>query len=176
MGYLPDPPERDPITGQKLTGHEDEPVRVVIEELLLGLGYETGDITVEPTRDLQFEGGTVTVKADLLVSLAGRPGMVIRCAPGSWDSRIQETIARARLIRETWVPWALATNGIDGALIRVADSCTVAKGIEAILDPAALKLELDREPPHHPNAAQTEKALRVYQAYATFKCPTECLF
>lgn len=176
MGYLPDPPDHDPITGRALTGHEDEPVRVVLERHLMGLGYAAEDIRVEPMAEHQFEGEAVTVKCDLLVVRGGRAAMVVRCAPGSLQSRIQETIARARLIAEAWVPLAVTTNGVDARLIDVAENKELARGMESIPAPADLDRLLAERSPHAPAPDQTEKALRVYLAYAAFKCPTDCVF
>lgn len=176
MGYLPDPPVNDPLTGRPLTGHEDEPVRVVIEGLLLGRGFAAAEIAVEPTRELSLEDEAVMVKADLLVSRGGRPALVVRCAPGSLASRIQETIARARLIAEDWVPLAVSTNGVDARLIDVATSATLSEGLEAIPGPAELDAALAQRPPHRPTPQEMEKALRVYLAYAAFKCPSDCIF
>ncbi len=176
MGYLPHPPDNDPITGSPLTGHEDEPVRVVIEGLLLKRGFTAADIAVEPTRHLHLGDEAVTVKVDLLVSRRGRPALVVRCAPGSLASRIQETIARARLIAEPWAPLAVSTNGVDARLIEVADGRTLAKGLQAIPGPEELDAALADRPPRRPTPAETEKALRVYLAYAAFKCPTDCTF
>jgi hypothetical protein len=167
-------PERDLITGDPLPDREDEPIRQAAERLLLDLGYAAADIGVEATRQVQGPEGPVDVRADLLVTSAGRPVLLLRCVRGSLVSRERESVAAARLIAEPWAPLALVYNGSDAELIDVASGKVTATGVAALPGPVGLAELAGAIAPHSPSPAEIAKAARVYSAFAFLQCPSHC--
>lgn len=166
--------ERDLITGAPLPDREDEPIRQAAERLLLDLGYAPADIVVEATRDVQAPEGCLCVRADLLVTSAGRPALLMRCVRGSLVSRERESVAAARLIADPWAPLALVYNGADAEMLDVASGKVTATGVAALPGPAGLAERLAALPPHSPGPAEIAKAARVYSAFSFIQCPSHC--
>ncbi len=166
--------EVDLITGNPLPFSDDEPVRQAIEALLLELGYTKEQITVDAAREVKTASCDLKVVADLLVSLEGRPALVIRCARGSIITREKEVLATARLLDDAWVPLGVATNSEDAELIEVASGEVIAAGLEAIPGPRELARLLEKTTPHLPSAEQTDKAACVYAAFSDFHCEAYC--
>jgi hypothetical protein len=166
--------ERDIITGDPLPDREDEPIRQAAERLLLDLGYAAADIGVEATRQVQGPEGCVCVRADLLVAVAGRPALLMRCVRGSLVSRERESVAAARLIADPWVPLAMAYNGSDAELLDVASGKVTATGVAALPGPAGLAEMVAGLAPHSPSPAEIAKAARVYSAFSFLQCPSHC--
>ncbi|MEW5912052.1 MAG: type I restriction enzyme HsdR N-terminal domain-containing protein [Thermodesulfobacteriota bacterium] len=167
-------PQQDLITGRPLPQGDDEPVRQGIEALLLRLGYERAQVTVDAQREIAAEGGRLRVLADLLVHSQGRPALVLRCARGSLVTREKEALALARLLHEPWVPLAVVTNGQEAELLEVASGRVLAQGLAAIPGPPELAARLAAAPPHHPTPKETQQAARVYAAFSGFHCEAYC--
>jgi hypothetical protein len=147
----------DFITGEPKTDIGSEANRQLMERVLVEQkGYLRGDVEVDVDIVLDLEAGHYRSKLDLVVSVNGRRFMVIKCAPGSLDSREREVIAAARLLDSYQIPLAAAT---DGRTAIVWDSVTaqcLGKGMDAIpsksqaietFDPTGLvKLDEKRRP------------------------------
>ena len=164
----------DLITGRPLPDSEDEPVRQAAEARLLELGYQPGQVAVDPCRQLETPEGPLPVRADLLVSIQGRAALLIRCARGSLVSREREAVAAARLIGDPWAPLCAVYNGQDGELLETADAKVLAEGPAALPGPKALAELLAQRPPRGASQRQTTQAARIYRAYGFISCPGQC--
>ncbi len=102
--------------------------RILVEQK----GYLRDDVEVDVDIALDMDAGRYHSKLDLVITVNGRRYMVIKCAPGSLDSREREVIAAARLLDSYQIPLAAAT---DGRTAIVWDSVTaqcLGKGMDAI--------------------------------------------
>jgi hypothetical protein len=165
---------RDLITGEPLPDREDEPVRQAAERLLLDLGYGKEQVLVEAQRQVDWQGGCLPVRADLVVEIQGRPALLLRCARGSLVSREREAVAAARLLAEPWVPLALVYNGQEAELLEVASGKVLASGPAVVPDPAELARRVGEMPAHAPTPKEITQAARVYSAYSFISCPSQC--
>ncbi|MFZ5586577.1 MAG: type I restriction enzyme HsdR N-terminal domain-containing protein [Thermodesulfobacteriota bacterium] len=164
----------DLISGRLLPDSEDEPVRQAAEARLLELGYTPDQVAVEFWAQVETAEGPLGVRADLLVSLAGRPALVIRCARGSLVSRERETVAAARLVSRPWVPLGAVYNGQEGELIDTAEGKVLRAGAAALPGPEELAGLLAERPPREPSEREFIQAARVYRAYGFISCPGQC--
>ncbi|RJX32709.1 MAG: hypothetical protein C4525_09975 [Desulfarculus sp.] len=166
--------QRDLISGQPLPPGDDEPVRQQIEALLLGLGYDRSEVTVDAAREVMSDGDRLRVLADLLVHSQGRPALALRCARGSVVTREKEALAVARLIHEHWLPLAVVSNGADAELLDTLSGRVLAYGLAAIPGPQELAARLAGAAAHHPTPQETQQAARVYAAFSAFHCQAYC--
>jgi hypothetical protein len=166
--------ETDLITGRPLPYSDDEYIRQATERLLLDLGYERGQVEVDKERNLTWRGECLCVKADLLISLAGRPLLLITCRRGSLVTREKETVAAARLLCDPWVPLAAVCNGDDAELLDTASGQVLETGLVAIPGPQRLEQMAQSLPPHRLTPSEFEKAARVYHAFDFIQCPGKC--
>ena len=165
----------DLITGLPLTDREDEYIRQAVEGLLLERGYPPESVQVDARRMLHLFTEPTAVRADLLVLAGHRPGLLLRCPRGSLVTREREAIAAARLIADPWPPLAVVCNGEDVELLQVATGKVLAQGLGAIPCFDDLKALVESYPPHHPSESELQRAARVYEAFATLQCPSQCI-
>lgn len=163
------------ITGLPITDGDDEYVRQEVEKLLLERGFPPGQVEVDAERTLHILAEPITVRADLLVQVAGRQGLLLRCARGSLVTREREAIAAARLMADPWVPLAMLSNGEDAELLEVATSKVLEQGLKAIPTFRDLTGLVESYPPHHPDDRELQRAARVYAAFVSIQCPSECI-
>lgn len=166
--------DTDLITGQPQPDSDDEYVRQAVEAKLLELGYAREQIAVDAARRVPHRGESLVINADLLVSVGGRPALVVRCARGSLVSREREVVAAARLVREPWVPLAAAANGDEAELLDTATGRVLAEGPDALPGPDELTRLLDERPPHTATPAEADKAARVWHTFSFIQCPGQC--
>ena len=174
MELRTDIPTHDLITGAALRDEEDGPIRVYLEEHLLGLGYSADQIRVEVTRAIEVEGQPYTAVADLVIDLGQGPLMVLFCRRGSIVTREREAVAVSRLIADPWPPLVVVTNAYDAELLEVKGGQMLGQGMEAIPAPAKLAELAAGFSPHHPTDRELDRAARVWAAYEVFYCPKHC--
>lgn len=167
--------QTDLITGLPVTDREDEYVRQAVERLLLQRGYPPGQVQVDAQRTLHILDEPLTVRADLLVMVAGRAGLLLRCGRGSLVTRERQAVAAARLIADPWPPLAVVCNGEDAELLEVASGRVLDQGLGAVPDFNRLAELVESYPPHHPDDLQLQKAARVYAAFVSLQCPGQCI-
>ncbi len=165
---------RDLISGRILPYSDDEYVRQAAERVLLERGWDASRVQVAAEICRRVGEQTVEVKADLLLMVGGRPGLLMRCARASLVSREKEVVAAARLFADPWVPYAMTMNGEDAELLDTASGKVLATGLEAVPSPAELERMVEELPPHHPTPSELDKAMRVYRTFCFIQCPGKC--
>lgn len=123
----------DFVTGNKVPNIGAEEIRQQVERFLVETkGYSKEDIEVDAP--LQFTIGHEEIRSnvDLVVSVAGKRFMVVRCVPGSLGSRHRETLAAARLLEAYQIPFSVVTDGKNAELLDTVTGEMIADGMEAI--------------------------------------------
>ena len=124
VDYITDKPLAD--TGAEANRQQTE--KVLVEQK----GYAPEDIEVDAEIVLTMESGIYRSKLDLVVQVHRRRYMVIKCAPGSLDSREREVIAAARLLEKYQIPLAVATDGQTAIIWDTLTARCLCKGLEAV--------------------------------------------
>ena len=166
--------ELDLITGLPQTGSDDEYIRQAAEKLLLDLGYERAQVAVDHERSFNHAERCICVRSDLLVSIDGRPALVIGCRRGSLVSREKETLAQARLIADPWAPFTMVFNGDDAEFLDTESGEVLDTGLESLPGPQKLHELVMAKEPVTPEGDVLEMAVRVYEAYSFIQCPGKC--
>jgi hypothetical protein len=144
----PDGPIIDYITGTEKPNTGAEVNRQLVERVLVEIkGFDPLDIEVDLPIVLEMEDGPYASCLDLVVSVAGRRYMVIKCAPGSLASREREVIAAARLADRYQIPLAIASDGKTAMVWETVSGKILGQDMQAVpsktqaekmFDPAAL--------------------------------------
>jgi hypothetical protein len=109
---------RDFLTGESLQDTLDERYRQQLARLLVeGKGFTKSDIT--PRVPLRVNAGEkcAQLQIDLVVSLEGAIGMIIRFGPGSLTTRHRPALAASRLLGPYQIPVVVVTNGQDADIL-----------------------------------------------------------
>ena len=152
----------DFITGKKVPDVGAEANRQAVERYLVeNKGYRVGDIEVDAPIELNIGGKAYSSTVDLVVSVAGRRYMVIKCAPGSLGSREREAVSAARLLDKTYqIPLAVVSDGETATVLDTMTGKKIDKGLAALPSKAA---------------AEKRSAETVFQVLAEGRCEREKL-
>jgi hypothetical protein len=133
----------DRVTGETLPDTHDERYRQKIASILLDeKGYRKADI--QPRLDLILQADTkkAAITVDFLITLGGKPSMLVKYGPGSMVTRRRPCLAMARLLTPYQIPVVVVTNGEDAEIIDGPDGRVVATGLAAIPTRADLEKHL----------------------------------
>jgi hypothetical protein len=123
----------DFITGRPKADTGSEANRQLMERVLVEQkGYSRYDIEVDVDIVLDMKDGRYRSKLDLVITVNDCRYMVIKCAPGSLDSREREVIAAARLAGSYQIPLAAATDGRTAIVWDSVTALCLGKGMDAI--------------------------------------------
>ena len=152
----------DFITGQKVPHVGAEANRQAVERYLVeNKGYRAGDIEVDAPIELIIGGNAYSSTVDLVVSVAGRRTMVIKCAPGSLGSREREAVPGARLLDSRYqIPLAVVSDGQTATVLDTVTGKKIDQGLASLPS---------RE------AAEKRSAETVFQVLAEDRCEREKL-
>lgn len=123
----------DYVTGKSVPDVGAEANRQALERVLIDeKGYARSDIVVDMPVAFVAAGETYSSTVDLVVFAEKKPFMVIKCAAGSLDSRKKEAVAAARILFDSVVPFAAASDGHTALVFDAATSKQVGEGLEAL--------------------------------------------
>jgi len=123
----------DYITGRRVPNAGAEANRQAVERHLVEIkGYAKTEIEVDAPICLDMGSEQYASFLDLVVSVAGRRCMVIKCAPGSLASREREVIAAARLLASYQIPLAVASDGQTAIVWETISGKERGQGLNAI--------------------------------------------
>ncbi len=106
-------------------------------------------------------GKAYSATVDLVVSVAGRRTMVIKCAPGSLGSREREAVSAARLLEKAYqIPLTVVSDGETATVIDTITGKKIDQGLAALPS---------RE------VAEKRSAETVFQVLAEGRCEREKL-
>ncbi len=123
----------DFITGEEVPNVGTEENRQAVMRFLVEKkGYGRGDIEVDAKISLTAGGEPYHSQLDIVLSVAGTRFAVVRCAAGSLDSWVRETLAAARLLDRHRLPLAAVSDGRTALLIDTLSGRQIGKGMDAI--------------------------------------------
>ncbi len=145
--------------------------RKMVEFLLLEKkGYDPAEVRKGIAFEVKLGEETAWSSADFLVELDGRPGMIIRCAAGSLDSRERQILAAARVIASPPVPVAVVADPGNALVLDVQTGRPRGEGFGAIPVKDQLREILSAAPGTPLDPGRIEKEKRVLLAFDAIKC------
>ena len=127
----------DFATGRQVPEIGAEENRQAVERfLVLEKGYEKSDIEIDVEIAFEVGGEPYCSQLDLVVSVSSGDAavryMVIKCAPGSLDSCVRETVSAARLLDRHQIPLAIVSDGRTATVADTFTGETIGQGLQAI--------------------------------------------
>jgi len=133
-------------------------------------GYASGDIRKGSAFEVTLDGETAWSSVDFIVSLAGRIGMIIKCAAGSLDSRQRQAVAAARVISSPPVPVAVVADPVTAHVLDGVGGKLMGEGFGAIPVRDQLVDILAGAVPEPLSPARMAKEKRILLAFDAIKC------
>lgn len=165
----------DFVTGQELPDTDEERIRQKIERLLVEeKGYSKEDIEVNKEFEIVIGDEINKSNIELVVSVGGKRFMVVRCARGSLVTRERETLSCARLLDCYQIPFAVVTNGEEAEVLDTISGKVIAHGLQAIPSKAQSLQNLEGMEFKKLPEKRIEKEKRIFLAFDTMRCPSEC--
>ncbi|MBW2367339.1 MAG: type I restriction enzyme HsdR N-terminal domain-containing protein [Deltaproteobacteria bacterium] len=123
----------DFVTGASMPLVGAEANRQATEKILVNeKGYSKENIAVDVDLELTIAGQPYQAQIDLVVSVAGKRVMVVKCVAGSLGSREREVVAAARLLDAYQIPFAVATDGKSAVTLDTVSGRKMGEGIQSI--------------------------------------------
>ena len=143
----------------------------IAERLLLGeKGFASSDIRKNVVFRVTLGAETVQSSVDFVVSLNNRNAMLIKCAPGSLDSRERHVIAAARVFDVLPVPVAVVMDPVSAVVLDTLTGKVTGEGFEAIPTKEKLGLLLSEREPRPVAPEKLEREKRVLLAFDAIRC------
>lgn len=156
----------DFVTGRLVSNVGAEANRQQVERLLVeSKGYAPAEITVDASIQVPVQGEIYASVVDLVVSVHGKPYMVIKCAPGSLASREREIIAAARLLEAYQIPLAIASDGLTAEVWDTVSGQHLGRGLEMIPTKAAAQAAFDPAALTPLDARRRERQALIFRSY-----------
>lgn len=156
----------DFVTGKQIPDVGAEANRQAVERMLVEQkGYAPSDIVVDMPVEFAAAGRYYASSVDLVVYADNRPFMVIKCAAGSLDSRKKEAVSAARILFDTVVPFAAASDGQSALVFDAVTSKRTGRGLEAVPDAKTAVEMIKKSKPFSLPEDRLEKERIIFRSY-----------
>jgi len=123
----------DFVTGRRIPDIGAEEHRQAVEKFLCEeKGYPIESIGVDVELTLEVRGEPYSGQLDLVITLGGKPFMVIKCAAASLESREKEVISAARLLNPGPAPYAVVSDGKTAVVYDAVERKKIGTGLSQI--------------------------------------------
>ncbi|MFP4256734.1 MAG: type I restriction enzyme HsdR N-terminal domain-containing protein [Desulfobacterales bacterium] len=156
----------DFVTGKQVPDAGAEANRQAVERVLVEQkGYAPSDIVVDMPVEFSVAGSHYASAVDLVVYADNRPFMVIKCAAGSLDSRKNEAVSAARILFDSVVPLAAASDGQSALVFDAVTSKRTGRGLDAVPDAQAASEMIRKNKPFSLPEGRLEKERIIFRSY-----------
>jgi len=123
----------DFVTGKEISDTGSEANRQAVERVLVEKkGFDKSEIDVDTGMELRIGCEMYRSAADLVIRVAGRRFMLIKCAAGSLGSREREAVSAARLLDTYQIPFAAVSDGKTAIVLDTVSGKRIGEGLDAI--------------------------------------------
>lgn len=130
----------DFITGTEVPEIGSEANRQKFERFLVEKkGFAKEDIDVDVDIDIEISGALYGSQIDLVVSVAGKRFMAVKCCAASLGSREREIVSAARILETYQIPLSIVSDGDDAIVLETVSGKKIGQGLDAV--PAKTDLE-----------------------------------
>ncbi|RJQ39988.1 MAG: hypothetical protein C4550_04225 [Nitrospiraceae bacterium] len=146
-------------------------VRQDIEKFLIEKkGYSESEIEKDREFEVLTGNERCKSKADIVISIAGKKFVLIKCSVGALVSRERQAVACGRVLEPYQIPFAVVTDAVDAIILDTLTGKVLREGMESIPSRNELteligSIEFKKLPPE-----RAEKEKRILLAFDAIKC------
>lgn len=134
-------------------------------------GYVREQMAFQEVFRLDTDGGATQIPIEILVSVEGRPALLIKCIDGPISAREDAAVALARLFPGGPVPFAVVANETETVVIETVSRKTYGVGSASIPTPGTLRVRFRSGPSGAPDPVRREREKRILAVYVHLRCP-----
>jgi len=124
---------KDYVTGKEVPNVGAEENRQAVEKYLVDTkGFAKADLEIDAPLEFDIQGETYRSKIDIVVSIAYRRLVAIKCAAGSIGSREKEILSAAKLLEDYQIPISIVSDGRNALVLETVSGKLLGEGLEAI--------------------------------------------
>ena len=156
----------DFITGEMVPDIGAEANRQDVERFLVNeKGFSKEDIEVDVDIELVIAGEPYKSQIDIVVSVAGKRYMAIKCAAASLGSREREIIAASRLLESHQIPISVVSDGKTAIVLDTVSGKKLGEGLNAVPSKDDLKEKSNSSEFIPLSAERLEKEKLIFRSY-----------
>jgi hypothetical protein len=156
----------DFITGLKVPNIGAEENRQILEKFLVNdKGFSSGDIEVDADMELMIGNETYRSQIDLVVSVAGKRFMAIKCVAGSLGSREREILSASRILDATPLPISVVSDGTTAIVMDTVSGKKRGEGLKAIPSKTEAEVIMQDAGDNPLPTDRLEKEKLIFRAY-----------
>ena len=148
-------------------------IRGMVIQALKDSGYDEASMKQEESFVLATEEGELRIPIEVLVYLDDRPALLVKCVRGHLSTRERASLALARLLAETPIPFAIVANERDAAVFDTVTGKAVGQGYDAFPGPKEAEQRLRDSSDVRIPSAQRERERRILHTYFHLRCTIE---
>lgn len=150
-----------------------ETIRQVVKEFIYSKGYSADEIEEDKVFHIEINEEKTPVSVDYIVKVKDKRLMVIKCSPGSLDSRQRHVVSFARVVDSYQIPFAVATDGLKALIFDTVTGRLLKEGLDSIptkteAEEIARSINLIPFP-----REKVEREKRVLLAFEAIRCTQE---
>jgi Type I restriction enzyme R protein N terminus (HSDR_N) len=136
-------------------------------------GYVEGDIEVDRRFEISIDDVRTTISVDYLITIFGRRFMVIKCTPGTLESRERHLVSFARVVDSYQIPLAVVTDGAQARIMDAISGRLAGEDLTSIPGRSmAIEFVQSMEFKPYPHD-KMEREKRILLAFEAIKCTEE---
>jgi len=148
-------------------------IRGKVVEALKDSGYDEASMKQDESFVLATEEGELRIPIEVLVHVHQKPALLVKCVRGHLSTRERASLALARLLAETPVPFAIVANEKDAAVFDTITGKAVCQGYGAFPGPREAEERLRDSSDVLIPPAQRERERRILHTYFYMRCTVE---
>jgi hypothetical protein len=157
----------------KLNMADRDRIRRQVIEALKKAGYDEAWMKQDESFVLATEEGELRIPIEVLVCLDQKAALLVKCVRGNMATRERASLALARLLAETPIPFAIVATEKEAVVFDTITGKTVGRGYGGFPSPEEAKQRLRDSSDFQIPPAQREREKRILHTYYHLRCTTE---
>ena len=157
----------------RLNMEDRDRIRRKVIEALKKAGYDEAWMKQDESFVLATEEGELRIPIEVLVYVDDKPALLVKCVRGNMATRERPSLALARLLTESLIPFAIVTTEREAVVFDTITGKTVGRGYGAFPSPKEAEQRLRDSSGVQIPPAQREREKRILHTYYHLRCTTE---
>jgi hypothetical protein len=148
-------------------------IRTKVVAALREAGYDEGSMRQDEWFVLATKEDELRIPIEIVVYLAERPALLVKCVRGNMSTRERASLSLARLLAERPIPFSIVANETDAVVFDAITGKVVGRGYRDFPSPANAEKRLRDCAEFLIPSAQRVREERILETYYHLRCTAE---